>query len=174
MPRWHVVSWIVMGKRKLENEQPLAEADEAAGQSTQKQRLTSNAPSASDASPAELADRLSLGEEMQRCHSLGGTYTEPPEPVDSTVEFLADLVEPDKWPKEWHLAVEQKPGAATETLRRGERRSFEEDEVMDMITLQSELELEKQKNKKLEAEKAGLLKQVAKLGSQRSSASSST
>ena len=52
MPRWHVVSWIVMGKRKLENEQPLTEADEAAGQSTQKQRLTSNAPSASDASPS--------------------------------------------------------------------------------------------------------------------------
>ena len=117
MPRWHIVSWIVMGK---------AEADEAAGQSTQ-QRLTSCAPSASDASPAELADRLSLGKEMQRCHSLGGTFTEPPEPVDSTLEFLADLAEPDKWPKEWHLAVEQKPGTATETLRRGKRRSFEED-----------------------------------------------
>ena len=174
MPRWHIVSWIVMGKRQLENEQPLAEADEAAGQSTQKQRLTSCAPSASDASPAELADRLSLGKEMQRCHSLGGTYTEPPEPVDSTLEFLADLAEPDKWPKEWHLAVEQKPGAATETLRRGKRRSFEEDEVMGVITLQSELEFEKQKNKKLEAEKAALLKQLAKLGSQRSAASSST
>ena len=174
MPRWHVVSWIVMGKRQLENEQPLAEADEAAGQSTQKQRLTSNAPSVSDASPAELADRLSLGEEMQRCHSLGGTYTEPPEPVDTTLQFLADLAEPDKWPEEWRLAVEQKPGTATETLRRGERRSFEEDEVMDVITLQSELEFQKQKNKKLEAEKAALLKQLAKLGSQRSAASSST
>ena len=174
MPRWRIVSWIVMGKRQLENEQLLAEADEAAGQSTQKQRLTSCAPSASDASPAELADRLSLGKEMQRCHSLGGTYTEPPEPVDSTLEFLADLAEPDKWPKEWHLAVEQKPGTATETLRRRKRRSFEEDEVMDVITLQSELEFEKQKNKKLEAEKAALLKQLAKLGSQRSAASSST
>ena len=83
MPRWRIVSWIVMGKRQLENEEPLAEADEAAGQSTQKQRLTSCAPSASDASPAELADRLSLGKEMQRCHSLGGTFTEPPELVYS-------------------------------------------------------------------------------------------
>ena len=70
--------------------------------------------------------------------------------------------------------MEQKPGTATETLQRGKRRLFEEDEVMDVIALQSELEFEKQKNKKLEAEKAALLKQLAKSGAQRSAASSST